>query len=116
MFYFLNFKNGTASIGTCRLTGAQVTDVNDIVNAKNDCTDEILTASLDVFIRDEAIKIMPIAEQCESRQELDDYILGDGDFLELLLEREFNLSISDYPELRDFQKSQFEHIEFASEA
>lgn len=110
MNYFLNFKNGQASVDTYRFPDAAATDIADIISAKDAGSEETLTASLDIFINEEASKIMSIAKTCENQEELWDYVLGEGDFLELLLERELGIQLSDYPDLRDLQKQQFEHI------
>lgn len=113
MNYFLNLKNGEVSINTYRLADAQVTDVLDIVSAKHNDTGETLTASLDLFIEEEAQKIYSTAETCKTVEQLWGFIFGEGDFLETTLERGLGLSISDYPDLRDLQKCQFSDIEDA---
>lgn len=108
--YYLNFKNNQATIDTYRFADAAATDMADIIAAKDSGRNETLVASLDLFIEEEAQKNMAIAEKCESAEELRNYILGDGDFLELLLEREFGLLLTDYPDLRDVQISQYDHL------
>ncbi len=51
MNYFLNYKNGNVSIDTYRLVNAISTDVYDIINAYQKESNEILTASIDIFIK-----------------------------------------------------------------
>lgn len=64
---FLNIKNGVVSITSYRLPNAQATDVKDIVNAYTNETNETLTASLDLFIKEELEKIdLSICDDVES--------------------------------------------------
>lgn len=112
MNYFLNYENGSVSVDTARSITAQATDVSDIVSAFDENRLEQLTASLDIFAEVEAEKIMSVAETCESQEELDEFVFGEGDFFYFTLERELGIKLSGYPDLRDLQRSQFEHIEF----
>ena len=97
---FLNYENGTVSISTSRLVNAQATDVNDIVNAFDNQTSEVLSATLDVYIEEELAKID--LSICDDIGEAVDYIFGEADFLELTL-NSLNIDIADYPDLRDYQ-------------
>lgn len=47
MSNFANYKNGQVTISTYRFVDAQVTDIEDILNAVEKESDEILTASID---------------------------------------------------------------------
>lgn len=97
---FLNIKNGVVSITSYRLPNAQATDVKDIVNAYTNETNETLTASLDLFIKEELEKIdLSICDDVESAK---NYIFGEADFLELTL-KDLGLEISEYTDLRDWQ-------------
>lgn len=97
---FLNIKNGVVSINSYRLPNAQATDVKDIINAYTNETNETLTASLDLFIKEELEKIdLSICDDIESAK---NYIFGEADFLELTL-KDVGLEISEYPDLRDWQ-------------
>ena len=115
MSYFINYRDGKVSIDTSRAVDAAATDMNDIIDAMDEKREEVLTASLDIFIEEEANKIMDVAETCKNQDELDDFIMGEGDFLEPLLERSFGIQLADYPDLRDLQRQKFEHIEFTDE-
>lgn len=83
---FLNYNNGKISINTYRYANAQATDVEDIRNAVKNETSEILTASIDSWIK-------------EFGGSLDD------DNLERVFEGEFGFKLYDYPELRDMQRN-----------
>lgn len=111
MSYFLNYNGSEVSISTASLVTATSVVIDDIIEAKDSESNEHLTASLDLFVAEEAKKIMSIADHCKSYDELMNFIFGDGDFLELLLEREFGFKLSDYPDLREMQISQFADIE-----
>lgn len=84
MSYFLNYKNGNVSIDTYRLVNAVSTDVDDIVNAYQTESNEILTANIDIFIR----------EKCTDLE---------NDILEKTIENMLGLHMYDYPALRDIQ-------------
>ena len=47
MNYFANLKNGVITINTYRFPGAQVTDINDILSALENDSEETLAASID---------------------------------------------------------------------
>ena len=82
------------------MPNAQATDVKDIVNAYTNETNETLTASLDLFIKEELEKIdLSICDDIESAK---NYIFGEADFLELTL-KDLGLEISEYTDLRDWQ-------------
>lgn len=100
MCYFLNIKNGVVSIDSFRLSDALSTDVNDIVRSYVNNTNETLTASLDLFIKEELRMIdLSICDDIESAR---DYVFGEADFLELAL-IEVGIDISEYPDLRVYQ-------------
>jgi len=46
MEQFANYKNGEITVNTYRFADAVVTDVNDILNAVEAESDEVLTASI----------------------------------------------------------------------
>lgn len=110
--FFLNYKNGDVSINTYRSSTAAATDVEDILDAFEEKREESLTASLDLFIEEMAKRIKGIAERCETREELENYLLSEGDYLEELIEQELGLCLADYPELREIQLAQFDYLTF----
>ena len=85
MNYFVNYNKGQISINTYRIASAQATDIDDIRRAVDEESEEILTASINDWIK-------------EFGGTLED------DNLERIVEGEFGLSLSDYPELRDIQR------------
>ena len=46
MNYFLNYKDGDVTVNTYRAVGAQATDINDILRAVREDSEEILCASI----------------------------------------------------------------------
>lgn len=84
MNYFLNYKNGSVRINTYRYVDATVTDVDDIVRAYESESNETLTASIDIFIK----------EKCTDLE---------NDVLEKTIENKLGFDLYDYPELRDIQ-------------
>ena len=58
MSNFINYKNGKVTVSTSRLPNASATDVDDIISANEEGRDEILTASLDIWINENLQKII----------------------------------------------------------
>lgn len=79
MNYFLNYKNKELSVNTYRLPDAVATDVDDIKSAFNKRNDEILTASLNDWVKENSGQL-------------------ENDVLELVFD-DFAIDLSIYPEL-----------------
>lgn len=82
---FLNYDKGRVSLNAYRLANAQATDVEDIRNAVKNESNEVLTASVEEWIKDFGGSL-------------------DDDNFERVFEGEFGLNLYDYPDLRDIQR------------
>jgi hypothetical protein len=108
MTYYLNFKNNTVSLDETLDKNIELIEMDDFrVIVAIEMDDVNVAVDLDLFIEKEALKIMDIAKRCTTYDELRNFILGEGDFLELILEKEFNILLSDYSDVRDMQIEQF---------
>jgi hypothetical protein len=100
MSTFINYNNGAVSIDTFRFPNALATDMADIMEAFESSRNEILTASLDIWAKEELAKI-DITNK--SRDEAETIVFSEKDFFDKVLENIFGFDMSDYPELRDIQ-------------
>lgn len=100
MTTFMNYNKGQVSILHYRLPGAVATDMQDVIDAFQEQREEILTAAIDVWIKDQLNKI---TLNNLTREEAENYVFGEKDFLDKTIEGIFGLSMHDYPELRDYQ-------------
>ena len=108
MSYFLNYNNGAVSIDTYRDANAASTDIDDIVNAFSENRNENLTASIDIWAKEQLSKIDIVG--C-NREDAETIIFSENDFFDKILENVFGFSMSDYPDLRDYQHDYIaEHI------
>ncbi len=98
MSYFLNYKNGAVTINPYREVTATATDVWDIINAVEKESNEILTASIDLWTKEEIGKIDLGGL---TKTEAKDAVFSDLDFLENL--EKIGIKLYNYPELREPQ-------------
>ncbi|EKF9824737.1 hypothetical protein O1D07_003349 [Vibrio cholerae] len=107
MNYFLNLKNGVASISTSRLPEAMATDIQDIVSQCGNEDSETLTASLDLWIKEQCNEILENklgVFKGDSKEDIKNVIFGEFDFLYELFEQNLDSEeYLEYPDLRDAQ-------------
>lgn len=107
MNYFLGLKNGVATISTSRLPDAMATDIKDIASQYGNEDSETLTASLDLWIKEQCNEILENKLDVfkgYSEENIKNIIFGEFDFLYELFEKNLDSKeYLEYPELRDAQ-------------
>ena len=107
MNFYLNFSNGAADISNVANFPLVDAAADLLPSFEAHCSASFdLTAYIHVQVK----RCFPVATLCDDKNELMNYILGEGDFLEQFLEQ-FALSITDYPDLRDEQIAAFDEAQ-----
>lgn len=109
MDYFINLKSGGATLNTYRFADAQVTDMADLCGQHGNEDSQTLTVTLSLWIDSEVADLLTQLDKLnfDSHSDLRDYLEGEGDFLDRILDS-IDIDHTQDPEIRAYHLSSFD--------
>ena len=114
MNYFVNYKNGKCTIDTYRFPDAAVTDMSDIIDSFNNESNQVLSASLTIYLDESAKSLIERLEKSpfDDYENFKTFILQDEDFLDSLCGR-LDIDHTFDPSIRAYQIELFDEYSYS---